>query len=261
LFAELNYVKEFYSNYSTHSHESFALGILEEGIIEVQFHNQKKQKVVANNIIVFNPNQVHRTKKIANNSYGYYTLHINAQWCKRIQEELFGKQNVLIEVFPNIIDDSEISDELLKLYGSIMEEKNTDKYEETVEHILESIFKNYCDVNTLSENKQEDNLLLLKVEQYILDNVDSQITTEDISKEVNYSEAYIMRVFKKKFGLSPHAFLVNQKINRAKNKLLNSKNQDISQLAVEVGFYDQSHFTNTFKRYFSLTPKQYQKGE
>ena len=106
-----------------------------------------------------------------------------------------------------------------------------------------------------------NNLLLLQVEQYILDNVNNQITTEDISKEVNYSEAYISRVFKKKFGLSPHAFLVNQKINAAKNKLLNSKNQDISQLAVEVGFYDQSHFTNTFKRYFSLTPKQYQKGE
>jgi len=254
-------VKEFYENYSTHSHETLALGILEHGVIQVQFHEQSKQNVVSNTMIVFNPNQVHRTKKVSNNSYGYYTLHINTQWCKKIQDELFGKQDGFINVFPNIIEDTQIVEELLKLYQEITQGKNADKYEETVEILLKNIFKNYCDVTALHENKKEDNILLLKIEQYILDNVNNQITTQDISKEVNYSEAYISRVFKKKFGLSPHAFLVNQKINRAKNKLRNSKNQDLSQLAVEVGFYDQSHFTNTFKRYFSLTPKQYQKGE
>ena len=260
MYAELNYVKEFYSNYSTHSHETLALGILEQGVIEVQFHKQSKQNVVSNNVIVFNPNQVHRTKKVANNSQGYYTLHINTQWCKKIQEKLFGNQDMFIDIFPNIIEDTQIVEELLKLYQEIIEGKNSEKYEKKVKLLLTNIFKNYCDANSPSENK-EDNLILLHVEQYILDNVNNQITTEDIAKEVNYSEAYITRIFKKKFGLSPHAFLVNQKINAAKNKLLNSKNQDISQLAVEVGFYDQSHFTNTFKRYFSLTPKQYQKGE
>ena len=254
-------MKQFYSNYSTHSHETFALGILEEGEIEVQFHKHAKQNVLPNQIIVFNPNQVHRTKEVTNNSYGYYTLHINTQWCKDIQERLFTKSTLFLDVSPNIIDDKRISNELLKLYQAILEDNTSTNYEKIIENLLMDIFKKYCKVNELDKSKKEDNLLLLKIEKYILANVDSQITTEDIAKEVKYSEAYITRIFKKKFGLSPHAFLVNQKINRAKNKLLTSKNQDISQLAVEVGFYDQSHFTNTFKRYFSLTPKQYQKGE
>jgi len=254
-------VKEFYSNYSTHAHETFALAILEVGEIEVQFHNHSKQDVLPNQIVIFNPNQVHRTKKIADNSYGYYILHMNTPWCKNIQENLFGIQDTFIDCFPNVIGDKRISDELLKLYQDILEDKPSENYEECLANLLCDMFKDYCNANEFNKNKKDDNLLLQKIEQYILDNVDSQITIEDIAKEVNYSEAYITRVFKKKFGLSPHAFLVNQKINRAKNKLLNSPNEDISQLAVEVGFYDQSHFTNTFKRYFSLTPKQYQKGE
>ena len=161
---------------------------------------------------------------------------------------------------PNIIVDEKTSQDLLKLCRDILADNNNENHEKTLEILLNGIFEEYCKLEEL-KNKQEDNKVLVIIEQYIMANINSQISLEDISKEVGFSEAYITRIFKKKFGLSPHAFLVNQKINRAKNKLLNSPNEDISQLAVEIGFYDQSHFTNTFKRYFSLTPKQYQKGE
>ncbi|NQY94339.1 MAG: helix-turn-helix transcriptional regulator [Campylobacteraceae bacterium] len=253
-------MKQFYSNYSTHSHETFALGILECGEIEVEFHKLPKQNVYPNQIIVFNPNQVHRTKKIAENSTGYYILHIHNPWCKNIQKKLFDADEVFIYVMPNIIVDEKTSDNLLKLCRDILSDKDNAQHEKTLEVLLSNIFEEYCKLEE-SNNKQEDNKVLVIIEQYIMANINNQISLEDISKEVGFSEAYITRIFKKKFGLSPHAFLVNQKINRAKNKLLNSPNEDISQLAVEIGFYDQSHFTNTFKRYFSLTPKQYQKGE
>ncbi|MFA9374988.1 MAG: helix-turn-helix domain-containing protein, partial [Poseidonibacter sp.] len=55
----------------------------------------------------------------------------------------------------------------------------------------------------------------------------------------------------------PHAFLVNKRIEKARNKMLNNKEISLAQLSSEVGFYDQSHFSKVFKRVFAISPNKY----
>ena len=59
-------------------------------------------------------------------------------------------------------------------------------------------------------------------------------------------------MFKKEFGLTPHAFIVNERLNRANRLIQNG--MAINQASIEVGFNDQSHFTRNFKKYFGYTP-------
>lgn len=70
---------------------------------------------------------------------------------------------------------------------------------------------------------------------------------------MNLSVVHILRVFKKEFGLPIHSYLLNKKVHLAKN-------MPISQVAVESGFFDQSHLIKSFKRVFQLTPKEYQQN-
>lgn len=98
---------------------------------------------------------------------------------------------------------------------------------------------------------------MCEIEKYILDNIDEQISLKDLSIKAGYTESYITRVFKKKFGLTPHAFIVNTKVNKAKNKLLKSDNISIAELSNEVGFYDQSHLNKVFKRIYAVSPNKY----
>jgi AraC-like DNA-binding protein len=64
-----------------------------------------------------------------------------------------------------------------------------------------------------------------------------------------------MRTFRRDVGLSPHAYLTQIRVEAAK-KLL-SEGASIVDVASDIGFTDQSHFTRHFKRITGVTPGQY----
>lgn len=255
-FAEFYYHQEYFTNYSKHSHETFGLTLLDIGEIEVEFHLQDKQYILPNRIILFNPNQVHQTKSITKKSFGYYGLHISLQWCINIQNKLFGINKEFINIKKNIIDDELIYKDLKKIFNNLLENEELISSEELENYIID-VLKEYTLKIDSDKNIIKENDFLDVLEKYILDNLDEQITLKDLSLEVGYTESYISRIFKKRFGLTPHAYIVNKKVNRAKNKLLNSQNINIANLSNELGFYDQSHLNKFFKRSYAVSPNKY----
>ena len=70
------------------------------------------------------------------------------------------------------------------------------------------------------------------------------------------------RKIKDMTGFSPARFIQNIRMQQAKVLLMKEKNVNISQIAYEVGFSSQTHFSTTFKSFFGITPTEYlkQKG-
>ena len=69
------------------------------------------------------------------------------------------------------------------------------------------------------------------------------------------SRYHLLRVFKRATGLTPHAFHVQHRVERAKSLLRSGL--PIVQVAADTGFVDQSHFTRAFKHLVGATPGQY----
>lgn len=86
----------------------------------------------------------------------------------------------------------------------------------------------------------------------------SNITIEDICKEINISPFYFIRTFKQKTGISPHQYLLNIRIKKAK-ELLKIKQYSITEAAMMSGFVNLSHFSNTFKIATGTSPSEYRK--
>lgn len=97
-----------------------------------------------------------------------------------------------------------------------------------------------------------------KIAKYIDDNFLEEVLLEDISWHVEISVVHLLRVFKQKFGLPIHSYILNKKVHLAKELLC--KNISITEVAHMSGFFDQSHLNRSFKRVFQLTPKEYQKN-
>ncbi|WP_108060973.1 AraC family transcriptional regulator [Poseidonibacter lekithochrous] len=250
VFAELNHGKKYFLDYSKHSHETLALSILGSGEIDAEFHSKDSQVLIPNKIVIFNPNEVHRTKSRKKENVDYFTLHLDVKWCKSIQNE----ENFIY--LQNLIEDEIIYKELLKIFKSII---NTDSKVNInrLKTILEKILKEYMCFDNKSNESEDEHIIFKEVEKYIQNNLCNAITLSDISKAIGYNEFYIIRVFKKKFGLTPHAFLINKRIEKARQELTQNRDINLSQLSCDVGFYDQSHFSKVFKRVFAKTPNNY----
>lgn len=84
---------------------------------------------------------------------------------------------------------------------------------------------------------------------------ETQIYMDDMAKSAFISKYHLIRQFKEEVGLTPHQFLVQNRIRKAQ-RLLNEYNT-ITEVALVTGFYDQSHFIKHFKRIVGLTPTDY----
>lgn len=81
------------------------------------------------------------------------------------------------------------------------------------------------------------------------------IDLQTLSDFVHVSEFHLIREFKKAVGVSPHQFCLMEKVKKIRQGLMIQ--QPLSDLALSLGFSDQSHLCNTFKKFMGITPLQY----
>lgn len=78
----------------------------------------------------------------------------------------------------------------------------------------------------------------------------------DVAAAAGVHPSTLVRVFRAHYGCSPGEYLRNVRLEAAKSALLSS-DRTIADIALDAGFYDQSHFTNAFRRYTGMTPARF----
>jgi AraC-like DNA-binding protein len=85
---------------------------------------------------------------------------------------------------------------------------------------------------------------------------DSPITIDQLSREVALSPYYFIRLFRRVYRQTPHQYLVQQRIARAK-ELLRNTNVPITEICVEVGFESLGSFSTLFRKVAGISPSAY----
>lgn len=93
---------------------------------------------------------------------------------------------------------------------------------------------------------------------YIKGNLHQKISAEHLARLALVSKSNFFKIFKYEFGISPNEYIVQQRINKAKELL--KENQSVKEVAFATGFSDTNHFIKTFKTFVGITPKNYQKN-
>lgn len=103
-----------------------------------------------------------------------------------------------------------------------------------------------------------DRRLRLAIE-YMHDNFGRELALEEIAAAAFLSEYHFARLFKQITGVTPHVYLANVRLERAR-KLLAETSLSISEVAATVGYQSQSHFTKMFKAVTGVTPRAYRES-
>lgn len=98
-----------------------------------------------------------------------------------------------------------------------------------------------------------------KARIFINENLDKQISLDEIASKANLSVYYFTRCFKKEYGYTPHEYLIRSRLNTACFYLVSSDIQ-VKEIAYRCGFTNESNFCTCFKKNLNLTPAEYRES-
>jgi AraC family transcriptional regulator len=99
-------------------------------------------------------------------------------------------------------------------------------------------------------------LRLNRALDYIQAHLDGEIHLVDLAGAVGLSPFHFAKLFKQSTGSTPHQYVLQRRLERA-TELLRSTELSLSEVALECGFADQSHFANLFRRFMGVTASQF----
>jgi AraC family transcriptional regulator len=99
---------------------------------------------------------------------------------------------------------------------------------------------------------------LKQVLDYIHNNLEEALSLEAIAAQIGMSHYYFCSLFKQSLGVSPWQYVIQQRVDRAK-QLLKTTELPISDIALLCGFASQTHLNKHFYRLVGITPKNYRK--
>lgn len=97
---------------------------------------------------------------------------------------------------------------------------------------------------------------LQRVFSHIRENINRDLSVTELAQVVGMSQYYFSKLFKMSTGTTPHQYVMRQRVERAQEHLRESQ-MALAEVATQVGFETQSHFTSVFRRLVGATPKHY----
>jgi len=116
------------------------------------------------------------------------------------------------------------------------------------------MFTRYVDI-IIHQQEMTDHLLVNKILHFLHLQIENYYTIEDLTEALGISKSYASKIFKEHMGTTIIRYGKELKIQRAK-ALLRS-HSSITEIGEKLGFYDQAHFSRTFKRFVGFSPQEF----
>jgi len=123
-------------------------------------------------------------------------------------------------------------------------------------YLIAFLLKNLCSQNEPTEDDSHSNLHLSTAKDYIKEHLYDNPTIEELAAYCGFSPSKFNTRFKELVGSTPHTYMLNLKIEKAK-ELLNTSDKSITEIAHKLCFSSSEYFSSVFKKYTGMTPTNY----
>jgi AraC-like DNA-binding protein len=239
--------------YSRHAHEHFSIGAITAGR-STYIHEQSQFEVSTGTVVLMNPGDVHACNPIEDQPWSYLMLYVETAWLTDLQHQLGFSDDLAFRRFAlTHTADASLFDGLKALYEVLVDpQQDVLRKQSTAVEFFSDV---QLRLNPTDPPLREPNFKLERAADFIRDHCTQMLKLEDICEAAQLSPSYLIRAFKQHYGMTPHAFLVNRRIQFARDQLRHGKL--IADVALEAGFADQAHFQRAFKQHLAATPGQY----
>ena len=239
--------------FTKHFHNTYTIGITHDGLFK-SLHEGKTFYLYENSTKIINPGEVHGGDS---NSWKYTNFYPNIEFLSEIYEQIFFEKKSPI-FNQHTIEDINLYNLLKEFF--INAYSNSDKMatETSLINALSYLIKNYTHTTKEYEPIFDNKPIVKNSIEFIKDSLDTNITLDDLALNSKLSKYHFLRTFKNTTGLTPHQFIIVQRVEKAKELI--SKGTNLNEVAFHTGFSDQSHFNRTFKKIYGYSPNTLNKN-
>lgn len=242
--------------YDLHSHNHWSLGAITQGI-STFINRDDSYHVRQGDLVLMNPDWPHACNPIENQPWAYLMLYVDTTWLTQLRYTEGLLQRPRWQDIANaVITDKHLYQGYCTMAATLLDDDREllDKQTQVIEYL--STLMHTIDNQKLALDQQMPTTLKA-LANYLDEHFTEELSLDDLCTLSGYSPSHLIRRFKQYFGMTPHAYIINKRIQYGQQQL--KKGISIIDTALDAGFADQAHFQRTFKRLVAATPNQYRK--
>lgn len=242
--------------YTRHTHETFSIGLITSGESEY-LNGTKRQHVRAGSVVLMNPGDAHACNPLGHEAWGYRMFYVDCAWLGKLQQELEGGGAAFRPYAATVSNDPALYAGLAALYDTcvhphldpLARHAAAVAFFTTLHSTLQDTLRPAAAMTAHADDQ------LRRAADYIAAHCMRPLKLDEICAVAGLSPSHLIRSFKARYGMTPHAWLVNCRIQLCRKRL--KEGEPIADVALAAGFADQAHLQRAFKLHVAATPGQY----
>lgn len=252
-FIELRSTFSSLQTYKPHFHAQLSFGAVISG--ETRASCRGRERLLRHgDLVLIAPHVVHSCNPIAGQARSYHMLYLDEAWCLENVSSLRGRSLAAVGGDVSVIRDSGLFAQYLEFVTSLPDMRATE-----AAALLQHLLTAALDCNRPAAPLPQCQQPAERIKQALLDSIESPATLADLAHAFGCRKETLIRVFRRAFHITPHAFVNNARIERAKQRL--KTGEQIAHVAADLGFSDQAQLHRTFVSYTASTPGQYRRAQ
>ncbi|RCK48357.1 hypothetical protein TH25_15010 [Thalassospira profundimaris] len=252
-----------------HTHDTFSIGAILGGASACKMR-RGKHELSTGTVIFINPEDVHDCHPLVERGWAFQMLYVDTAWLRDVQAQNDADDGGKFAAFDPVLSQDPLIFAGLARLGRVLADPDVPVLgKETAATGFFSLLSSRAGHGrhrgqSPSPSQQDgrgavagqtERRKLARVADFIRAHCDEPLRLADICGQADMTPSALVRAFGQQYGITPHAYLTNCRIQRARHAL--KRGERIVDVALECGFADQAHFQRVFKRQMTATPRQY----
>jgi AraC-like DNA-binding protein len=244
--------------YERHSHDSYAIGVTEDGVQAFHYRGALHASS-AGRAMVLCPDEPHDGHAVVPEGFTYRMVYLRPETVGRVVEDARdGACAPLPFARAPVFDDRPLARRVGALHQALADGAPRLTSDALLDEVVLRFATRHADAPTPVRHARirSGDTALRRVRDFLRDSpLDEDIAADDLARRAGMSRFHLWRAFRAAYGLPPHAYRLQLRLAAAKRLL--SIGEPPAGVATALGFADQSHLSKRFKGAYGITPGQF----
>ncbi|HEY0542301.1 MAG TPA: AraC family transcriptional regulator [Actinoallomurus sp.] len=242
--------------YSRHAHATYTIGLIESGVEEFAYAGSLL-RAAEGQVAILNPEIVHTGQAGVPEGWRYRVLYPAVDVVRDVAAELGAPRGT--PFFPATVVDDPAAARLLRSVHASAARGDALASSSALRTALAAVLSRHAARGPGSAGHEPAAPAAVRAARALLhERLTCPPSLEELAETVGSGSFALLRAFRATYGLPPHAYLTNLRVQRAR-RLLDAGVRP-AEVAAQAGFSDQAHLTRHFKRIVGVPPGAYALG-